>query len=55
MTKMVMDASAFSRWHYIRDMTHICFYSRSTFEYLARQFNADLNIVADDVILMKKK
>ncbi|MBW2176400.1 MAG: methyltransferase domain-containing protein [Deltaproteobacteria bacterium] len=54
MTKLVIDQEAFSRWHYIRDLTHICFYSRSTFEYLARRFNAGLDFVAHDVILMNK-
>jgi SAM-dependent methyltransferase len=55
MTKLVTDKHAFSTWHYIRDMTHICFYSQSTFEYLAQRFNAELNIVANDVILLNKK
>ena len=55
MTKLVIDQHAFSRWHYIRDMTHICFYSRSTFEYLAQRFNAELSFVANDVILLNKK
>ncbi len=55
MTKLVIDAQAFSQWHYIRDMTHICFYSRSTFEYLARHFNSKLNFISNDVILLNKK
>jgi len=55
MTKLVMDEHAFRQWHYIRDMTHICFYSQSTFEFLAKRFNADLNIIANDVILLKRK
>lgn len=54
MTKLVIDVRAFSQWHYIRDMTHICFYSRFTFEYLARRFNATLHFVENDVILFKK-
>ncbi len=55
MTKLVRDEYAFRQWHYIRDMTHICFYSQSTFEYLAQRFHADLNFVANDVILLSKK
>jgi len=55
MTKLVIDKDAFKKWHYIRDMTHICFYSQSTFEYLARHFNAGLDFVANDVILLNKK
>lgn len=55
MTKMVIDRQAFRQWHYIRDMTHICFYSRGTFEYLAKRFHAQLEFVAKDVILFHKK
>jgi SAM-dependent methyltransferase len=54
MTKLVIDQRAFSQWHYIRDRTHICFYSRSTFEYLARRFKAELSFVENDVILLNK-
>jgi SAM-dependent methyltransferase len=55
MTKLVKDKQAFRHWHYIRDMTHICFYSTGTFEDLAQRFDARLEIVANDVILLKKK
>ncbi len=55
MTKLVADKEAFAGWHYIRDLTHICFYGRSTFFYLSACFNADLCFVADDVMLFQKK
>lgn len=55
MTKLVSDKQAFRHWHYIRDLTHICFYSRDTFEYIAQEFNAELFFLAKDVILLKKK
>ncbi len=54
MTKLVIDEDAFSQWHYIRDMTHVCFYSRDTFEYLAQRFNAELDFVTNDVIFLDK-
>lgn len=54
MTKMVVDKEAFSRWHYIHDMTHICFYSRDTFDYIAQRFNAELHFVKSDVVLIQK-
>lgn len=53
MTKLVIDHHAFSNWHYIRDMTHICFYHRNTFAYLAKQFNAKLTFIGKDVILFQ--
>jgi hypothetical protein len=54
MTKLVISPEAFSRWHYIHDETHICFYSRETFEYISELYNADLEFIGNDVILMKK-
>jgi len=53
MTKMVRDLDAFSNWHYIRDPTHICFYHRDTFAYLAQRFNARLEFVGQDVVLFQ--
>lgn len=55
MTKLVLDKQAFSRWHYIRDLTHVCFYSRDTFSYIAQKYNTSLRFVGDDVILLRKK
>jgi hypothetical protein len=55
MTKLVIDKEAFSNWHYIRDMTHICFYSQKTFVYLAQHSNVEPHFVANDVILLNKK
>jgi hypothetical protein len=52
MTKRVKNAAAFKNWHYIRDPTHICFYSRDTFIYLAKRFGADLHFVDADVVLL---
>ncbi len=55
MTKQVIDQQAFATWHYIRDLTHICFYSQPTFEYIARKFKADLFFEGNDVILFNKR
>lgn len=55
MTKMVLGKAAFSRWHYKNDQTHICFYSRETFEYLSKKMGASIQFPANDVILMQKK
>lgn len=52
MTKLVIDKDAFGKWHYIRDMTHICFYRQRTFKFLAHQYKAAIDVVADDVILL---
>ncbi len=55
MTKLVTDRDAFSRWHYIQDETHICFYTGNTFEYIAEQFNLALSFEGKDVILFQKR
>ncbi len=54
MTKLVTDPDAFSRWHYIQDDTHISFFSRDTFEYLAERHNTALEFIGNDVILLRK-
>jgi 2-polyprenyl-3-methyl-5-hydroxy-6-metoxy-1,4-benzoquinol methylase len=54
MTKLVQNQAAFRQWHYIRDPTHICFYSRATFDFLARRHGAAHQFVDKDVILMQK-
>ena len=52
MTKLLRSQAAFRNWHYIRDLTHICFYSRHTFKYLAQTYNTALEFAGEDVILM---
>lgn len=54
MTKMVIDQKAFSSWHYIQDPTHICFFSRETFEFLSRKWGCSLQFIDRDVIFFKK-
>ncbi len=53
MTKLVKDRQAFSNWHYIRDLTHVCFFSKETFYYLAAHHNAELVFQGSDVILLR--
>lgn len=55
MTKLVIDKKAFSTWHYIRDLTHVCFYSQATFGFIAERYDASLTFIGQDVILLHKK
>ncbi|MCP4716771.1 MAG: class I SAM-dependent methyltransferase [Deltaproteobacteria bacterium] len=55
MTKLVIDRDAFSCWHYIRDPTHVCFFSQETFTWLAQQWQAELTFSGNDAIIMHKK
>lgn len=54
MTKLVIDADAFSRWHYKNDPTHVCFFSRQSFEWLAARFSAKLEFDGKDVVFFSK-
>jgi hypothetical protein len=55
MTKLVIDRSRFSRWHYIRDPTHIAFYSRDTMVYIATMLEAAIELIDNDVVLLCKR
>lgn len=54
MTKRVIDREAFAGWHYKDDPTHVIFFARKTFVWLARIWNAGLEVVAPDVVLLQK-
>ncbi|MBI9086074.1 MAG: class I SAM-dependent methyltransferase [Desulfobacterales bacterium] len=54
MTQMVIDQEAFSRWRYKNDMTHVCFFSRETFAWLAARWQAEMIVADTDVILFLK-
>lgn len=54
MTKLVQSQEAFRTWQYIRDKTHICFYSQKTMRYIAKRFKAEVKFVGTGVILFRK-
>ncbi|GLS85007.1 methyltransferase [Paraferrimonas haliotis] len=54
MTKLVINEAAFANWHYKNDPTHVSFFSRETFEYLAKRDGFSLEFIGQDVILMQK-
>lgn len=54
MTKLVIDQSRFSNWHYKNDLTHITFFSRKTFEYVAQHFDCEIEFIGNDVIVLTK-
>jgi len=55
MTKLVISRERFASWHYIRDPTHIVFFSAVTFKWLAQKFDAELTFPAADVIFLRKR
>ncbi|WP_299593390.1 class I SAM-dependent methyltransferase [uncultured Microbulbifer sp.] len=55
MTKLVASPERFANWHYIRDPTHIVFFSIETFQWLAGQLSAQLEFSGSDVIFFTKR
>jgi methyltransferase family protein len=51
MTKLALGLEEFTTWHYKNDMTHVCFFSKATFEWLAEEWQAEVRFVHKDVIL----
>jgi ribosomal protein S27AE len=54
MTQLIQDKAVFPGWRYIRDPTHVCFFSRTTFVWLARHWQATVEFTGNDVILLRK-
>lgn len=54
MTKLVTSKTAFEKWHYKNDPTHIVFFSKITFQWLANYWSARHELVADDAVIFRK-
>lgn len=52
MTKRVQNRSAFARWHYTHDPTHIVFFSEQTFAFLAQRHGLSLSFPGQDLALL---
>ncbi len=55
MTKIVIDQEMFANWHYKNDDTHICFYSKETFVWLAMHWQTEPVFEGKDVIIFQKQ
>ncbi len=53
MTAFRVDA--FETWYYKRDLTHIIFFTPSTFEWLAKRLGARVTIPESGVVILKKE
>jgi len=54
MTKLALDETAFSCWHYKTDLTHVCFFSSETMNWLASQWQTKLLTFGKDAFLFQK-
>lgn len=52
--RFIVDTATFASWPYIRDQTHLCFYSRQTFRFLASRHGFRVEWEGDNVILLQK-
>ena len=55
MTRRIPLDKNFADWHYIRDPTHVCFYTEKTFYWIANRYNLRLKYSDNDVYLLQKK
>ncbi len=53
MTQLLTDKIDFDAWYYKRDETHVCFYSKATFEWLAMKYNFKIDYMSDSVIVFQ--
>ncbi|MGM0545571.1 MAG: class I SAM-dependent methyltransferase [Bacteroidota bacterium] len=55
MTKIAEDdVNFFADWHYRLDITHVTFYTKDTFRWLADHWNASVEFPGDRVIIFQK-
>ncbi len=54
MTKLFTPDIDFARWHYKNDFTHVAFFSQKTLQYIANQYNLELEIVLPDIVVLRK-
>ncbi len=55
MTRPIKSPAALDNWHYIRDLTHVCFYSRETFDHIGERWGAEVWEIEEDVVLLRKE
>lgn len=55
MTALRYETIDIPDWYYMRDPTHVVFFSPLTFQWLAKRWGADLDFVGDSVVIFKKQ
>lgn len=54
MTRLTNDVESFTQWDYRNDLTHVSFFSRQTFRYLADRDGLQVEFFGNDAILLRK-
>jgi hypothetical protein len=55
MTQLVTKETSFASWCYVDDRTHVCFFSRETFQFLAERDGSLAMFIGGNVILLKRR
>ncbi|MBU2512990.1 methyltransferase domain-containing protein [bacterium] len=52
-TEMITEKTDFASWHYKSDITHVCFYSRLTFEWIGGRYNLSPEFEGNSMVFLK--
>jgi len=55
MTKALPPKASFTNWWYKNDLTHVCFYSEATFQWIAKKWKLNVEYHKGDVIVFRKE
>ncbi|MCG9697991.1 class I SAM-dependent methyltransferase [Shewanella sp. Isolate11] len=53
-TQLITELNGFAKWHHKNNLTHVSFYQRATFQYLAQHAGFRLLFASNDLILVQK-
>ncbi|NBB77502.1 MAG: methyltransferase domain-containing protein [Bacteroidetes bacterium] len=54
MTLLRPEDESFSEWYYVREDTHVAFYSEKTMRWLAQKLDASIELLGERVVLLQK-
>jgi hypothetical protein len=54
MTEFVPEDQKLADWYYIKDPTHICFYSPKVFQWVAKEFHLEILSSKQNVVIFRK-
>lgn len=52
MTQLVTDKINFKTWYYCNDETHICYFSRKSFQWAAEKWGLRVDFIGKDIIIL---
>ena len=55
MTNLHHERLEFDKWYYKDDATHVCFFSKKTFEWIAKKWSAELQFKDKDIVILQKR